>query len=579
MPVDPAATRRMIESLSTHLEDHLASWKSALVETRREIDDRLNQMADRSPAQARPHFPEDIVELMLEDAVPPQAAPEKIIERVEVKVIERVEVPVPGASTPGAPDWGTVRGALTAIESARTQVDVLTRFLTQAHSHASRVCLLVLRNERLTGWKAIGWDGTGGRDDAAKGLDVGSSDDPFASEVLKSERSMIALPPSETSPLRKGLGGTPPARQLMVPMVIRDRIAGILIADELPGDEGRLNEAALEALTFVTGLTVDLLAARKKIPSPSLTPTGETIPVFKAKAEAAAPAAPPAAHDPFAFDDPAMTMRATPAMLAPVPTPVTAPPPAPPAPKPQPARIQDVHEATPKPKITDAGQALKALEESAAQKKRTETSSHRVPKPEDLGLTTAIPAARPAAPAPPAPPAAVNVSRWRSTLSRKTRSRSIGPHNPSGPFHRLLLPLRLRGGRARSVARLRLHPQRKPHQRDPGGGAMPSRLRPLRSARPPRHAATRGAGRGRCQAPRPAPRLGDPSSTTREKVTEARPTAICERLRDDIEQVSGLNTPESVRQNQRCEGSSGSSRGPPTSWVRWPESHSPLSTA
>ncbi|MBL8114168.1 MAG: hypothetical protein JNK60_14905, partial [Acidobacteria bacterium] len=391
----------MIESLSTHLEDHLASWKSALVDTRREIEDRLNQMADRIPAQARPLFPEDIVELMLEDAVPPQAAPEKIIERVEVKVIERVEVPVPGASTPGAPDWGTIRGALTAIESARTQVDVLTRFLTQAHSHASRVCLLVLRNERLTGWKAIGWDGTGGRDDAAKGLDVGSGDDPFASEVLKSERSMIALPPSESSPLRKGLGGTPPARQLMVPMVIRDRIAGILIADELPGDEGRLNEAALESLTFVTGLTVDLLAARKKIPSPSLTPTGETIPVFVPKA-AAPPAAPPAAPDPFAFDDPAMTMRATPAMLAPTPA---APPP--PAPKPA-ARIQDVHEATPKPRLTDAGQALKALEESAAQKKRTETSSHRVPKPEDLGLTTAIPAAapRPAPPAPPAPPAA-----------------------------------------------------------------------------------------------------------------------------------------------------------------------------
>ena len=41
MPVDPLVTRRMIESLSTHLEDHLASWKSSLVDARREVERSL----------------------------------------------------------------------------------------------------------------------------------------------------------------------------------------------------------------------------------------------------------------------------------------------------------------------------------------------------------------------------------------------------------------------------------------------------------------------------------------------------------------------------------------------------------
>ena len=43
MPVDPVATRRFIESLSTHLEDHLASWKSQLADTRNEINELISK--------------------------------------------------------------------------------------------------------------------------------------------------------------------------------------------------------------------------------------------------------------------------------------------------------------------------------------------------------------------------------------------------------------------------------------------------------------------------------------------------------------------------------------------------------
>jgi hypothetical protein len=273
MPVDPAATRRFIESLSTHLEDHLATWKSSLVDARRDIEALLGSLSDKIPAHAKPLFPEDIVSLMLEDAAPAAAAGEKA---------ERS----PGGGA--APDWTLVRGSLAAIESARTQVDVLTRFLSQAHAHASRVALLVLRNDKLTGWKSLGWDASGGRDESVKAIDLGAEEDPFVGEVLRAQRSMVAEPPDEGGSLRKALAGRAPTRTLMVPMVIRDRLAGVVCADELPGEEGRLNEAAIEVLTFVTGLAVDLLAARKKIPSPSLTPTGEAISRWKAGAAASA---------------------------------------------------------------------------------------------------------------------------------------------------------------------------------------------------------------------------------------------------------------------------------------------------
>jgi hypothetical protein len=374
MPVDPVANRRFIESLSTLLEDHLASWKSQLADTRNEVNELISKAYENIPAQGKGLFPEDLVAALLEDAVPPAPAPERVVEKVVEKVVETVTVTVPGPPTP--PDWGLVKGSISAIEGARTQVDVLTRFLGEAQVHSSRAALLVLRNDRLTGWKALGFDASGGRDDTVKALDLAVGDDPFVAACLKAEKPMLALPPAEDSPLRRALGGHRPARTLLVPMVIRDRLAGLICADELPGEEGRLNEAAIEVLTFVTGLSVDLLAARKKIPSPALTPRGEEIALF-----APAEAVPPGADDaPFAAAPPPPPVPSFPpvsaASIAPRPA---APPEAPPIsaalPAPSEQGVRSLFEQTDPSgarktrRITDAGEALRALEESAGPKK------------------------------------------------------------------------------------------------------------------------------------------------------------------------------------------------------------------
>jgi hypothetical protein len=374
MPVDPVANRRFIESLSTLLEDHLASWKSQLADTRNEVNELISKAYENIPAQGKGLFPEDLVAALLEDAVPPTPAPERVVEKVVEKVVETVTVTVPGPPTP--PDWGLVKASISAIEGARTQVDVLTRFLSEAQVHSSRAALLVLRNDHLTGWKALGFDASGGRDDSVKGLDLAVGDDPFVAACLKAEKPMLAAPPAEDSPLRRALGGHAPARTLLVPMVIRDRLAGLICADELPGEEGRLNEAAVEVLTFVTGLSVDLLAARKKIPSPALTPRGEEIALFTPAGAAGvvdddvpfaqAPAPPPAPSLP----------PVSAASIAPRPaSPQEAPPVSASLPVPSEQAVRSLFEQTDPSgarktrRITDAGEALRALEESAGPKK------------------------------------------------------------------------------------------------------------------------------------------------------------------------------------------------------------------
>ena len=563
MPVDPAANRRFIESLSTLLEDHLATWKSQLADTRNEIDQLISKASESIPAQARHLFPEDLVATLLEDAVPPAPAPERVVEKVVERVVETVTVPGP----PAAPDWGLVKSSIAAIEGSRTQVDVLTHFLTEAQVHSSRAALLVLRNDRLTGWKALGYDASGGRDDSVKGLDLAAGDDPFVEACLHAEKPMVAVPPPESGALRRALGGHPPARTLLVPMVIRDRIAGLLCADELPGEEGRLNESAIEVLTFVTGLSVDLLAARKKIPSPALTPRGEEVRTFQPAIAAAAEPAPES--EPAPAPAPAPPVSA--AMAAP-----TAPP-APPAPAPAPPEAPpasaslsitgdlpgrsvfeqtDPGSARKTRRITDAGEALRALEESATTKKKDPFSGVDILTASGarsaaaLGLATPRPGSsapeltpRLATPTPAAPP-----NRGDLTMAFE-QIRTVTPPPPPAPAPPTPAPTPRPPAPPAAVAAAA----------PPGGLDVPAGSAASPLAPPPgfvpRSRAPRGGDdpqRAIDDARRIARLLVSEIKLYNErKVAEGRVACdLYERLKDDIErsrQVYAERTPEHVR--------------------------------
>jgi hypothetical protein len=526
MSVDPAATRRLIESLSTHLEDHLATWKSSLVDARREIEALLTSLSDKIPAQAKPLFPEKTVALMLEDVSPSPAA----------------AAPAAGAAAaPAQADWSVVRGSLSSIESARTQVDVLSRFLAQTQAHASRVALLVLRNDRLTGWKAVGYDATGGRDDSVRALDLGSEEDAFVSAVLKAQRSMIAEPPDESSPLRRVLAGPAPARSLLVPMVIRDRLAGLVLADELPGEDGRLNEGAIEVLTFVTGLAVDLLAARKKIPSPSLTPTGETIARWERPASAAAAPAAPAAKAAPSLD--LLTRVAPPPPPPPAPSPAkTVAMPAVAAPAPAPAR----------PRPTDAREALRAIEESG---KRPVPSISTFAS--DPGLTSAIPTlGTPPPPPPPPSPAIPGITPPPASLG-STPSRIPSPLSgaSTGDFTGAFEALRASSSRAPGAVDVTVQ---KPAPRTGVSAVAPPRdfgsaPRPISGFVPRGRAAAADSPQRALDDARRLARLliSEIKLYNEKKVDEGRSAGdLYDRLKDDIQrsrQVYDERTPEHVR--------------------------------
>jgi hypothetical protein len=281
--------------------------------------------------------------------------------------------PALAAAAPAASGASRVKAAVQQIERGKSQVDVLNSLLEQCLEFGSRAALLILRGETFSGWKGVGFSTHGGNDEMVKRFNAAPGLIPELDQVLRNEQ-VVAWDGANLA-TRLGVSGSD--RAVLVPMVIKDKVAAAVYVDAVGDAVSNLDQDAIELLVFTTGLLVDTLAIRKKIPSPSLSEgTG-------------APAAAPVAA----------------AAPAPRPAPAAAPtPPAAPAPSPAPAAEQPV------PMRTDAGtvaiNAAQLREMMAAQR-----PNFNVPSAEDFGGGgSAVPStpapAPPPAPAPAAAPAA-----------------------------------------------------------------------------------------------------------------------------------------------------------------------------
>lgn len=228
------------------------------------------------------------------------------------------------ASAPKASGGGgaaRVKAAVQSIERGKSQVDVLNALLEQCLEFGSRGALLILRGETFSGWKGVGFSNHGGNDEMIKRFNAAPGLIPELDRVLRNEEVVEWDGANLAS--RLGVGNS--ERAVLVPMVIKDKVAAAVYVDTVANDAEKFDPDAIELLVFTTGLLVDTLAIRKKIPSPSLRPSGSPA---DTQAAAATPAAPQAA-------------------AAPAPPPP--PPPPPPAPAPAPAPEQAIA------KTTDAG--------------------------------------------------------------------------------------------------------------------------------------------------------------------------------------------------------------------------------
>jgi hypothetical protein len=172
-------------------------------------------------------------------------------------------ISAPAPAKASAADIGPVKRAIQAVERGTSQIDVLNALLDQSLNFGTRAALFILKGDTFTGWKGAGFSAHGGNDEAVKRFSAASSSIPELDRMFRQERVVQWNGGS----LASRLGASSPQQGVLIPMVIKDKVAAALYVD---GDSSRLNRSALELLVFTTGLLIDTLSIRKKIPSPTL---------------------------------------------------------------------------------------------------------------------------------------------------------------------------------------------------------------------------------------------------------------------------------------------------------------------
>jgi hypothetical protein len=220
---------------------------------------------------------------------------QKSIEELEESIT--AAQPPAAVSAPAGSDASRVKKAVQAVEHGKSQVDILNALLEQCLLFGSRAAMLILRGETFSGWKGVGFTAAGGNDELVKRFNAAPGLISELDTVLRNEQVVTW----DGVNLSTRLGVPASTRAILVPMVIKDKVAAAVYVDATEADAARLDPASIELLVFTTGLLIDTLSIRKKTPSPSL-------------------------HDPDSEKTAAPPAPAPPPQPAPVPRPAAPPP-------------------------------------------------------------------------------------------------------------------------------------------------------------------------------------------------------------------------------------------------------------
>jgi hypothetical protein len=212
---------------------------------------------------------------------------DEIVERIPRAVLSRQDVePIAlGAGAEGRREaWGDLLEGLAAIDSADGQAAALETLLAETRRYAARAVLFLTRAEGAVAWGASGWQGA-----VVAGTRVGWDEGDDWGRLAEG-RGTVHLAGSDCALLCSRLESPLPAEGVLVPLVLRDRVAAALYADRLEDDEP-LGVEALQLLTWATAAVIESQPFRSRSTTPTLHPAdqpGAALPLWDA------PLAPPA---------------------------------------------------------------------------------------------------------------------------------------------------------------------------------------------------------------------------------------------------------------------------------------------
>lgn len=243
--------------VESYIEGRLGGIKQEIAALQSQLNESLSRLLDRQG------------EVQLDGAV---AA--SIQEHLHAAHEEGIELAASNSSRAKASsDMAIVKAAISEIDEQKSQADILKLLVNRAAGFAPRIAFFVVKGDQSIGWRARGFQGTVG-DNVIHQIAFSVNADTAVGEAARSCQTWSggAGSHSEDHLLLNRLGDEPPSRIVAIPLVVRSRTVAVLYADSAELDSDAINLEALETLTRVSGMAVELLVARSAPARPAAQP-------------------------------------------------------------------------------------------------------------------------------------------------------------------------------------------------------------------------------------------------------------------------------------------------------------------
>ncbi|MCH9650891.1 MAG: hypothetical protein K0U98_21890 [Deltaproteobacteria bacterium] len=229
-----------IQKLDEHVGNRVRQW---LKDVHEQVGHQLGEEISRQLAAAGDLLPESLL-------------------------TEEVVEPLRGARDASGDAVGLKRlkVATAAIDGARNQSEVLSELLKGGQGFASRLALFLTRADAASGWSGLGF---GDGDDNLRGMTLDYQEDgPWYR--LSLGKACVPLSAGDCGRLCSRLESALPKDGILIPIVLRDRVAAALYADRL-SDGDVLDLDALQLLAYLAAQAIETLPFReRKTTTPTL---------------------------------------------------------------------------------------------------------------------------------------------------------------------------------------------------------------------------------------------------------------------------------------------------------------------
>jgi hypothetical protein len=241
----------LLKSIETHLEDRLRAIHEELARLQNEFNDTLGRLRESATSGQLESTP-----LGATISAHLQAAREQ-------KLTGATPAPPPAA------DFSSLKGAIEDIKNQRSQSDVLSALLRSATQFTDRAVLFVVKGDQAIAWRKS--EATNRNDlQTVAGVALPLNGSTVISQAARTASSETSSGTRvEDGSLIEQLGGE--AQQLAaVPLVVRRKVVAVLYADSAWPHRDANQLDALEVLTQVAAIAVEVVSAPRTHPQPQV---------------------------------------------------------------------------------------------------------------------------------------------------------------------------------------------------------------------------------------------------------------------------------------------------------------------